>query len=343
MSIHCSNCGKENTTENSFCGGCGVSLGAATEAICDRCGAEMPASAVYCGKCGHSLAKLTQQRRATPSRDMPVTSSTADHQAAAASDSFEPVPVASSPTGVDKDHPFRSGSLLREMVTIAPGKFMMGSLAGYGNQDECPRHEVCLSRFRIDRFVVSNIEFERFRPKHAQGRSATSSSDLDPAVFVTYEDCCQYCRWRSEQEGLPPDTYKLPTEAQWEYCARGNEDFLFPWGNEVVQGACNTREAGLGKAVPVDEGLPNGFNLLHMGSNVREWCNDWYNDAYYAMEESSSNDPQGPPAIEIVNMKVVRGASFQDLASELSRCAARNYAHPRTESDDIGFRCVRNA
>jgi formylglycine-generating enzyme required for sulfatase activity/ribosomal protein L40E len=386
MSINCNSCGRQNSVENAFCGGCGKPLGSlsteastpheSTESTCVRCGATMPPGASFCGICGKSLESGVQKKQtdaAGGSGKMPTTvdksavrPDSADSEQSA--NKPAPPPRASAepqdqrsgkPSGEPSaagergeslagptsaaEHPFRSGQLLREMVVIPAGNFMMGSLPDYGNKDECPRHSVRLSRFQVDRFTVSNIEYEQFRPEHHRQRTPTSSGDLDPVVFVTFEEAMAYCDWRSEQEGLPHGTYRLPTEAQWEYCARGGQDSLFPWGDEIIEGACNTREIGLGKAVPVDEGLPNGFNLLHLGSNVREWCFDWYNDAYYAMEASSGIDPQGPPAIEFVNMKVVRGASFQDLASELSRCAARNYAHPRSESDDTGFRCVRDA
>ena len=413
MTITCSNCGRENATDNTFCGGCGKQLEMLTSipetsvTLCVRCNTKMPEGALFCGICGKSLSgppkpespsappshripsTLEQERpeQVRPDQERPesegrdqerpgdwrsgderpdevqpadkaaVEADARHEEAAAGNVSAGNVSAANVSAGnvsagnvsagnvsagkLADGQPFRTGKLLREMVEIPGGTFLMGSLPGYGNDDECPQHRVTLGDFRIDRFAVSNIEFEQFRPRHQ--RTPTSSGDLDPVVYVSFEDCVEYCNWRSEQEGLPSGCYRLVTEAQWEYCARGGQDFLFPWGDEFIDGVANTREGGLGRAIPVDEGVPNGFNLLHMGSNVREWCSDWYNEAFYSMDSATRTNPTGPAAMEFVNMKVIRGASFQDLASDLSRCAARNCAHPRTESDDIGFRCVRDA
>ena len=150
-----------------------------------------------------------------------------------------------------------------------------------------------------------------------------------------------YCAWLTATLDDGYD-YRLPTEAQWERAARGGySDRIYPWGNEIVPEACNCRETARQRTVPVDEGAPNGFGLFHMGSNVREWCLDYYTETYYQTREASGPDPRGPYPSMMVNMNVVRGASFQDAARELGRCAARNYGHPKSSSNDTGFRCVR--
>jgi formylglycine-generating enzyme required for sulfatase activity len=228
------------------------------------------------------------------------------------------------------------------MVLIPAGWFAMGEHANRGNPDEHPRHQVELSAYYVDRSAVSNAEYEQFDPRHRRLRPEVADGDHDPVVFVTYEEVLAYCRWRAEQEGAPSDSYTLPTEAQWERAARGGySDRVYPWGNAIVAEACNCRETAQERTVPVDEGAPNGFGLFHMGSNVREWCLDYYSETYYQTREASGPDPRGPYPSMMVNMNVVRGASFQDLAKELGRCAARNYAHPKSASSDIGFRCVR--
>jgi formylglycine-generating enzyme required for sulfatase activity len=231
---------------------------------------------------------------------------------------------------------------IREMVLLPAGWFAMGSPSGSGNCDEHPRHQVQLSAYYIDRCAVCNIEYEKFDPRHRRLRPEVADGDHDPVVFVTYYDCLEYCRWREQQEGVAKGTYSLPTEAQWERAARGGSpDRLYSWGNEIILEACNTSEAQRGRTVPVDEGAPNGFGLFHIGSNVREWCLDRYSDMYYGTRDASGCDPAGPQSAMMVTMHVVRGASFQDPAMELGRCAARNYAHPKNSSSDIGFRCVR--
>lgn len=230
---------------------------------------------------------------------------------------------------------------IREMVLLPASWFPMGSVGQTGNGDERPRHQVELSAFYIDRWAVTNADYEQFDASHRRLRPEVSEGDEDPVVFVTYEQCLEYCRWRSQREGVSSGTYQLPTEAQWEYAARGGfEDRLYPWGDEVTSDDCNTNDAGRGRTVPADDGKPNGFGLYHMGSNVREWCRDWYSDNYYATREATGPDPAGPGKTKIWNFRVVRGASFRDEAEDFSRCAARHSAHPPSSSDDIGFRCV---
>jgi formylglycine-generating enzyme required for sulfatase activity len=161
-------------------------------------------------------------------------------------------------------------------------------------------------------------------------------------VFVTYGNGVRYCRWRSAQEGVAPDAYSLPTEAQWETAARGGKSELaYPWGAGVSAAVCNTLESGRGHTLPVHEGTGNGFGLVHIGSNIREWCRDFYSPSFYRLPDASRPNAEARNDTDLLNMRVVRGASFQDKAAELGRCAARNYAHPSGSCNDIGFRCVR--
>jgi formylglycine-generating enzyme required for sulfatase activity len=211
-----------------------------------------------------------------------------------------------------------------------------------GRDDERPRHPVKLNAYYIDRAAVSNIEYERFDPQHKTRRPEVSDGDDDPVVMVTYQDCLNYCRWRSEQEKLPADAYTLPTEAQWERAARGGyADRLYPWGDAVKPELCNTFEAGRNRTVAVAEGAANGFMLYHMGGNVREWCLDAYLKTYYATKLPAWVDPKGPALNPMRELRVVRGASFVEKAEALARCAARGYAAPRMMQSDLGFRCVR--
>jgi formylglycine-generating enzyme required for sulfatase activity len=250
------------------------------------------------------------------------------------------------PTGIERreaEAELRSpDNSLREMVLIPAGWFSMGSPGGVGKEDEHPQHQVQLSAYFMDRCAVSNEEYEKFDPNHRRMRVEESLHDEDPVIFVSYQECLDYCRWRAEQEGVPPGTYTLPSEAQWERAARGGyPDRVYPWGDTIDTEKCNTLEAGRNRTLPVAEGFANGFQLYHMGSNVREWCLDFYSETYYDRLEARGPDPRGPAATLVVRMRVVRGACYQDAAIELSRCAARNYAHPKSGTSDIGFRCVR--
>lgn len=289
----------------------------------------MPLTAAFCGDCGAALKGQAESPVLPDSTPEPraidvAGTSTCDMQVQLG---------LSGPPGS-----------LRGMVLIPGCSFLMGAVGDVFKDDEVPRHSVRLSSFYIDRCAVTNIEFERFSPNHARHRPSQADKANDPVVFVTHADCLAYCRWRSQQEGLPDDAYSLPTEAQWECAARGGlPDTIYPWGNELRAERYNTRETGLLRTRSVNEGFPNGFQLLWMGSNVREWCLDWYQADYYRKVPDGVLDPPGPDPTLIVNLTVVRGASYQDPAYELARCSARNFAHRDNSANDMGFRCVRKA
>lgn len=346
--MRCSKCGFENSEGMSFCGKCAAELRAtadsATEVKCSKCGSTMPATATFCGICGYELSRSATVPPSNPPQT-PVASPGDVHAGSSrpAGGSRGTVEELAEDAREGAEGPRESPrDSLREMVAVPGGWFAMGSPPGVGNDAEHPRHQVELSAYYIDRCTVSNVEYERFDPKHRRLRPDVADGDQDPVVFVSHKDCLNFCRWRAEQEGVPPDTYSLPTEAQWERAARGGcPERLYPWGDEINSANCNTLECGPRRAVPIDEGTPNDFGLFHMGSNVREWCLDYYSADYYASMDALGPNPVGPKRMMLVNMNVVRGASFQDRAAELGRCAARNYAHPNSSSSDIGFRCVR--
>ncbi len=349
--MRCSRCDSESPDGMAFCGKCGAELKADTAVICPKCGSTMPPTATFCGICGRDLGQAPPEN-APPENAPPENAPPEPEPPAVDEGDADPVDRTESHAGVAEAEPEKrpgveaiaespSGSL-REMVLVPQGWMAIGSSPDCGNDDEHPRHQVEFSAFYIDRCTVSNIEYERFDPQHRRLRPEVADEDNDPVVFVSHGDCLRYCRWRAEQEGLAPDTYGLPTEAQWERVARGAvSEKLYPWGDEVGPDLCNTVECGRSRVLPVDQGPSNDFGLFHLGSNVREWCLDYYSADYYGIMEAAGPDPTGPHRTSLVNMNVVRGASFQDKATELGRCAARNYAHPNSSSSDTGFRCVR--
>ncbi|MFO7905452.1 MAG: SUMF1/EgtB/PvdO family nonheme iron enzyme [Planctomycetota bacterium] len=345
--MRCCKCGFENLDGMAFCGKCGAGLQAASdnsgEVKCPKCGSMMPSSAAFCGICGCELRDSAVSPPPTASRQ-PVspgkpTDNGLAHQPRNSSAAVETPSGKSSDAGAVQESPSES---LREMIGIPSGWFAMGSPSDVGHDDEHPRHQVQLSFFYIDRCAVSNLEYERFDPRHRRLRPEIADGDQDPVVFVSHGDCLNYCRWRAEQEGLPPDTYSLPSEAQWERAARGaSPERLYPWGDEIIPTHCNTLECDRRRVMPIDAATPNDMGLFYMGSNVREWCLDYYAADYYGSTEAAGPDPRELRQTMLVTMNVVRGASFRDKAAELGRCAARNYAHPNSSSSDIGFRCVR--
>ena len=338
--MKCSKCGAVNPEGAGYCGLCGgkirgeapkpVAHTASAVISCPECGGEMPARAAFCGKCGARLSVVQSNKGAAEAVPEKAPGK-------------EKKPVkASAPLTGKAAGPGAKGSL-REMVSIPEGWFVMGAPSETGNDDERPQHQVRLGAYYIDVCTVSNRDYERFAPNHRRLRPENSIGDDDPVVFVTYAQCMEYCAWRTEQEKLPPGAYTLPTEAQWECAARGGLDGkVYPWGDgEADFEYVNTLDAGRGRAMPVNKGKPNGFGLRYMGSNVREWCLDWYHPTWYSNIEATSPDTEGPRPLLLVNMRVVRGASFLDPVRELGRCSSRHYAHPESAGSDTGFRCVR--
>jgi formylglycine-generating enzyme required for sulfatase activity len=191
-----------------------------------------------------------------------------------------------------------TNSLGMRLVHLASGSFLMGNatnLAGSG-----PVHRVRLSEFWIGQCEVTNAQFERFRKRR---RPPESQADNQPVMYVTWHDAVQYCDWLSRKERRH---YRLPTEAEWEYAARGGlEQKDYPWGDAPAQGRA---AVGLLQTRPVGSYPPNGFGLYDVAGNVDEWMLDWYDEQYY--RRSPPVDPQGPSEPPKIKTMVIRGCSF---------------------------------
>jgi sulfatase modifying factor 1 len=192
-----------------------------------------------------------------------------------------------------------------------------------------------------------------------------------PMVQVTWYGAVAYCNWRSQQEGrqisydlstwncdLSKKGYRLATEAEWEYAARGGRtDTRFPWGDTINHSNANYRANGSAYSYdtspystytyhptwndgivpytsPMGSFTPNDYGLYDMAGNVREWCNDWYLNSYYS--PSSQTNPTGPAT---GSWRVNRGGGWTSYAN-FCRVAYRSNLNPTSGSDDIGFRIV---
>jgi formylglycine-generating enzyme required for sulfatase activity len=164
-----------------------------------------------------------------------------------------------------------------------------------------------------------------------------------PVVHVSWNDAQAYCNWSAQ---------RLPTEAEWEYAARGGlVQKLYPWGDKLRpdgEHRCNiwqgefpredTGDDGYRGTCPVDAFPPNGFDLYSVTGNTWEWCADWFDTQYHRTAER--DNPTGPPAGAA---KVMKGGSFLCHKSYCNRyrVAARSSNTPDSSSSNIGFRCCR--
>lgn len=273
------------------------------------------------------------------------------------------------------------------MTYVPGGTFIMGAADDEAGPDEFPPHRVTLSGFWMDTTEVTNQSFAAFvsatgyitvaeRPsansreqpgamvfqpesgwqwtaraswRHPSGPgSDLSGKDLHPVVHITWEDANAYCTWTGK---------RLPTEAEWEYAARGGmKEAPYPWGSQspatgpakanIWEGDFplrNTTADGYVFTAPVAQYAPNGYGLYDMAGNVWEWCSDWYDAGYYhQFRDSMAINPRGPalPASD----KVIRGGSFLCHHTYCSgyRVSRRMYTPPGNAIMHTGFRCVKD-
>lgn len=217
------------------------------------------------------------------------------------------------------------------MVLVPAGCFWMGSVTG--DSDEQPVHEVCFNKpFWIDRFEVTNEQFEQLEGK-ADDESSWTNPD-QPRTNITWFEARRFCE---EHRGGA----RLPTEAQWEYAARGPDSRVYPWGNsdDIEDRAVSYFDPDEPADVGEDQrsGGKSWVGAYDMCGNVWEWVADWYDSEYYSTFGDVAVDPQGPEEGE---HRVRRGGSFGSYETAL-RSATRQIGEPDLAQTDLGFRCVR--
>jgi formylglycine-generating enzyme required for sulfatase activity/S1-C subfamily serine protease len=222
-------------------------------------------------------------------------------------------------------------------VNIPAGEFMMGS--EYGGADERPVHSVNLNTFQIGRYEITNRQYAqcvRAGACNAPGNSRYASEEYSklPVTYVSWNDARDFCDWVGGQ---------LPTEAEWEFAARGGlQGKQYPWGDEEPscdRGARNgANYAGCDdNTLPVGFFTPNSYGLYDMAGNVWEWISDWYSRDYYATLDTSVHNPSGS---EIGDTRVLRGGSLNSEPYFL-RVSLRYWVDPNVRHSYIGFRCAR--
>ncbi len=232
---------------------------------------------------------------------------------------------------------------ITNMILIPAGYFTMGSSGG--PKDEQPAHRVYVDSIYIGITEVTIWEYlqcvqsgdcrmpyfwnKRFFEGKVDDMAGTEWLSL-PVTGVSWEDAQSYCKWKGEG-------YRLPTEAEWEYAARGGTDSDYFWGDK--------RDAASQYAVikkqlsPVKSLSANPFGLYDILGNAWEWCVDRYDSHYY--EKSPTDNPVGPDDAKKYPYRVARGGSWNEYIWNL-RCANRHYGESFRRYDGVGFRICRS-
>jgi formylglycine-generating enzyme required for sulfatase activity len=236
-----------------------------------------------------------------------------------------------------------AGKPVKGMIFFKGGSFSMGS---YSGEADSKNHDVALSPFYFDMDEVTNEEYRVYieetgaePPSNSipkfnlwQGREIPQAISRQPVMNVDWYMASEYCKSKD---------LRLPTEAEWEFVARGKEGRTYPWGNTAPSkgkaqydtldwnGEKTLYEVDFFKSGVTPQGVYNMFG------GVKEWVSDWYSAEYYS--NSPEKDPAGPDSGD---KKVVRGASWEDPADLFSYI--RDYYHPNIRTNTIGFRCARS-
>ncbi len=258
-----------------------------------------------------------------------------------------------------------------EMVLARAGSFLMGGTrrVSRSRPEEFPVHPVALTYdFWIGKYEVTFEQFEAFCASVDQEIPEDRGwGKLDrPVIHVSWWDAIAYCNWMSQMENLPvayrlrgeEDAgrfldgqgnvtnditnvigYRLPTEAEWEYAARGGhlhiDDFLFSGSDDPDEVAWHATNADY-QTHPVGQKKENELGLFDMSGNVAEWCHDWWSASFY--QEGEKTNPIGPIA---GSYRVRRGGSWATVAETHCRVSSRSHDRPGGSSGAIGFRVAR--
>jgi formylglycine-generating enzyme required for sulfatase activity len=281
--------------------------------------------------------------RSAPQPPKPITIETP--KAAAAPANPAPAPPAVIDVAAERlKYPNFVSSIGADMLLVPSGTFKMGSEAPDAAPNERPVTQVTLTGFYLSRHPITNAQYEMFDASHARKR-APGAGDRHPVVYVTSAEAIKFCEWLSSRERR---RYRLPSEAEWEYAARGTDGRTYPWGEQTGRGdlanfadrntvfAWSNREIddGYAESSPVGA-FPIGaspFGMEDMAGNIWEWCLDFM----AAYRGTPKTNPRG--AISGAK-RVYRGGSWKSRFNSL-RTTTRGGNVPNYSCNDLGFRIV---
>ncbi len=219
-------------------------------------------------------------------------------------------------------------------VFVKGGTFTMGCTSEQKDcgGDEKPTHQVTLSDFYISPYEVTQLQWKQVLGNNP----STASKDCDkcPVETVSWDDVQEFLQKLNAQN--PGRNYRLPTEAEWEYAARGGNQtkgYLYSGSNDIGMVAWYPGNSG-NKTQPVGQRKANELGLYDMSGNVREWCSDWHG----GYSKTDQNNPIGPPTGE---NRVNRGGSFL-VGAQVCRVSVRYLGKPSIRTKNTGFRLARS-
>ncbi len=243
---------------------------------------------------------------------------------------------ASSEGSLNSSEASQPPSLLGEMIFIPAGEFSMG-------RDDIPAqspvHTVYLNSYYIDLYEVTQQQYKECYDDGAcdppQDENGVISYDPDyayyPMVYATWDMANNFCAWRD---------LRLPTEAEWEKAARGDDQRLYPWGGDLSCDFANYNECKFENHYTPVGNFPQGvspYGIFDMAGNVYEWVADYYAEDYYS--QSPSESPTGP---DYSDERVVRGGSWYTGPERLTTTFRIGF-EPDKRFGDLGFRCAQDA
>jgi formylglycine-generating enzyme required for sulfatase activity len=241
-------------------------------------------------------------------------------------------------------YPSFANSIGVEMLLVTSGSFTMGSDLPDAAAIERPITPVTIGCFYMAQFPITNSQFEQFDKSHVAKRAPWADGQ-HPVVYVSSREAEKFCQWLSSKEGR---TYRLPTEAEWEFAARGMEGRIYPWGENLDAGHyanfADRRTTFPWRDPVLDDGYPetspvgafprgaSPFGIEDMAGNVFEWCLDFFETYPGKLRVNRRGPTQG-------QRRIYRGGSWKSKAGSL-RATARHFNMPDYSSNDVGFRIV---